>query len=281
MTVYPCGKINLGLNVVSKRPDGYHNLETVFYPIGVYDELTITVDENETRHQTCTLNVEGLNIEGPAQNNLVVRAYNLLAEQHTLPAVKVNLKKNIPMQAGLGGGSSDCAYMIRALNEMFNLRLGNSDMQSLASRLGADCAFFIDPVPSYAEGIGDKIKPIAIDLSEYTIAIIKPDVSISTKEAYENIHPKRPQAHCLDIIKRPIEEWKDTLVNDFEESVMTKLPMIGNLKQRLYDTGAIYAAMSGSGSSLFAIYKEAPTSLETEFEECRTIITKNTISKFN
>lgn len=270
--MHPCAKINLGLNVVNKRPDGYHDLQTVFYPIGLLDELTITETTAVVQSQRCSLEASGLQVECNPQDNLVVRAYNLLAETYQLPNVNVKLTKRIPMQAGLGGGSADCAYMITALNTLFRLGMQTAEMQSLAAKLGADCSFFINSTPAYAEGIGDKLHPIQLDLSRYQLAIVKPPVAISTKEAYANVTPKLPKECCLDTIKRPVADWKSTLVNDFEHSVGAKYPVIGAIKQKLYHMGAVYAAMSGSGSALFGLFADEPKSLNSEFSGCFTAV---------
>lgn len=272
MTVYPCAKINIGLNIVSKRPDGYHDLQTVFCPVGIFDELTITETGRVGQTHHCMLQADGLQIEGSPQKNLVVQAYNLLSEIYKLPAVSVKLVKRIPMQAGLGGGSADCAYMIRALNKMFGLGMQMPEMQAVAARLGADCAFFINPAPSYAEGIGDKLQPVPLDLNGYKIAIVKPPVAISTKAAFANITPKKPKECCLETIKRPVETWKHFLVNDFEQSISVEYPVIGDIKQKLYGLGALYAAMSGSGSALFGIFSDEPKTLSKEFEDCFTAV---------
>lgn len=272
MTVYPCAKINLGLNVVNRRSDGYHDLQTVFYPIGIHDELSITEVARQAQDEFCSLHVEGMSIDGDVRKNLVVRAYNLLAEHYELPPVSVRLVKRIPMQAGMGGGSSDCAYMITALNDMFGLGMDVQEMRAHAARLGADCAFFITPVPSYAEGIGEKLMPVQLDLSRYKIAIVKPPVAISTKEAFANITPRRPEACCRDIVSRPVEEWRDVLVNDFERGLLPSYSVIGDIKNRLYGLGAVYAAMSGSGSAFFGIFNEAPHNLGAVFEDCFTSV---------
>ncbi|MCD8291920.1 MAG: 4-(cytidine 5'-diphospho)-2-C-methyl-D-erythritol kinase [Prevotella sp.] len=275
MTDYPCAKINLGLNVVNKRTDGYHDLETVFYPVNINDVLSINVpDDNIATEFPCSLSINGLNIEGNTQDNLVVKAYNLLKNRFSsLPNVNMVLTKNIPSQAGMGGGSSDCAFTIRILNKLFNLNLSIPEMQQLAASLGADCAFFINPVPSYATGIGDCLIPVDVDLSNYTIAIVKPPIAISTKEAFSHVTPKRPVKCCRNIVMQPVETWKEELINDFEQSVMFSHPEIEEIKQKLYSLGAIYAAMSGSGSAIFGIFRTPPTNLASAFPHCFTAIT--------
>lgn len=274
MISYPCAKINLGLNVVCKRDDGYHDLETVFYPVRLTDEIRIKeCGTDEKCKYPCTLNIEGISIAGDLQDNLIVKAYNLLKENYAaLPEISVSLKKNIPTQAGMGGGSSDGAYMIRMLNDMFSLNISVNDMRQLASKLGADCPFFINPIPSYAEGKGEKLVPVTVDLSRYFLAIVKPPLSISTKEAFLMITPHRPMKNCRDIVMQPIETWKDELVNDFEQSVGKVHPEIADIKHKLYDMGALYAAMSGSGSALFGIFKDKPKNLSFLFDKCFTAV---------
>jgi 4-diphosphocytidyl-2-C-methyl-D-erythritol kinase len=252
----PCAKINLGLNIVSKRSDGYHNLETVFYPIPFHDQLNVTVVDgtlNNGKHYD--LNIKGITIEGDDSKNLVVMAYMAIRENFNLPDIHILLDKNIPTGAGMGGGSSDCAYMIKLLNEMFSLGINNKEMNKYAASLGADCPFFIKPEPTYATGIGDILIPICLDLSDYYIAIIKPDIHISTAEAFRNIKPKLPLKPIKEIISQPINTWKEELINDFESGIIKDHPEIGRIKEHLYDMGAVYAAMSGSGSSVFGIFR--------------------------
>ena len=267
MITFPIAKINLGLNVVERRPDGYHNLQTVFYPVPISDALEVTtMDPQFPSPYDCDLKVTNISIEGNEQRNLVVRAYQLLKQDFPLlPRLHAHLHKCIPTQAGMGGGSSDCAFMIRLLNEQFHLELTDQQMIDYAARLGADCAFFILSRPAYAEGIGEQLQPVALDLSNYWIAVVRPDIPVPTKEAFSLIHPHYPEKNCRDVIMQPIKTWRHDLVNDFEQSVFALHPEIGAVKQRLYDLGAIYAAMSGSGSALFGIFKEKPT-LDTEFE---------------
>lgn len=275
MIEYPCAKINLGLNVVSKRHDGYHNLETVFYPVNIVDKLCIEEQPHteDNNIPACLLSVDGMNIEGNNQDNLVVKAYNLLKSHFpTLPNISVKLTKNIPTQAGMGGGSSDCAYTITTLNRMFNLNMSITDMQELAAELGADCAFFVNPQPSFATGIGEKLTPVDIDLNKYTLVIVKPPLKISTKEAFSKISPKNPVKCCIDIIKQPIETWKNELINDFEQSVFSLYPEAAGIKQTLYDMGATYASMSGSGSAFFGIFTHKPKGVEEAFNNHLTFI---------
>ena len=270
MITFPCAKINLGLNIVSKRPDGYHNLETVFYPIPLTDALEIKyMDEKFPSESPCDLKITGNDIDCNEEDNLVIKAYQLLAADFQLPRVHAHLVKRIPTQAGLGGGSSDAAYMIRLLDERFRLNIGIPEMERYAAKLGADCAFFITADPSYAEGIGDVLMPVDVPgagLGGYYLAVVKPSVAVSTRDAYATIVPKTPAKCCRDIVRQPIETWKDELVNDFEAPIFAMHPELAAIKQNLYDAGAVYAAMSGSGSALFGIFREQPTGLEKEFE---------------
>ena len=267
MINFPIAKINLGLNVVSKRDDGYHNLETVFYPVPIKDALEVfPMEDGFPSDVRCDLKVTNLFIDGDEQKNLVVKAYNMIAQDYELPRVHVHLYKHIPTQAGMGGGSSNCAYMIRLLNEMFSLGMSDEKMIGYAARLGADCAFFIKAQPAYAEGIGEKLQPISIDLSGCKMLVVRPNIPVSTKEAFSLITPQVPKKNCLDIVRQPIETWKDELVNDFERSVFAIHPEIGRLKEMMYEQGAVYAAMSGSGSSVFGLFSDTPD--EKSFVVC-------------
>ena len=267
MISFPIAKINLGLNVVEKRPDGYHNLQTVFYPVPIKDALEVHVmGEAFPSDYDCDLKVTNITIEGDEQRNLVVRAYQLLKQDFpTLPRIHSHLWKGIPTQAGMGGGSSDCAYMMLLLNQQFQLGLTDEQLIEYAAKLGADCAFFILSRPCYAEGIGEKLQPIDLSLSGYYIAVVRPDIPVPTKEAFSRIRPHYPAQNCRETVMQPVETWRDTLINDFEESVFALHPEIGNIKQQLYDMGATYAAMSGSGSALFGLFKKQPDSLSQEF----------------
>ncbi len=272
MITFPIAKINLGLNVVERRQDGYHNLQTVFYPVQIKDALEVQkMDSGFPSDFDCDLKVTNIIIDGDEQKNLVVRAYNLLKTDFpTLPRMHAHLWKGIPTQAGMGGGSSDCAYMIKVINDLAELRLSEEQMIAYAAQLGADCAFFIKSKPCYAEGIGEKMQQIDLDLSEWYIAVVRPDIPVSTKEAFSRIKPHYPEVNCKETVLRPVETWKDTLVNDFEESVFTLYPEIGKIKDQLYKMGATYAAMSGSGSALFGLFKEKPLLLVEHFPDMFT-----------
>lgn len=270
MITHPIAKINLGLNVVEKRPDGYHNLQTVFYPVPISDTLEVNVaPENPLNTDDavdCELSLTGIEVLGDLQQNLVVRAYHLLKQDFpTLPRITARLDKCIPTQAGMGGGSSDCAYMIRLLNDLFALGLSDERMIAYAARLGADCPFFILSRPCYGEGIGEQLQPISLDLSGWYLAVVRPDIPVSTREAFTFIRPHYPAVNCRDVVMQPVETWRGALTNDFEESVFKLHPEIGAVKDRLYELGAAYAAMSGSGSALFGLFRNRPDGLTREF----------------
>ena len=267
MLSYPCCKINLGLNVVAKRPDGYHDLETVFMAVPVTDVLEVEITQEGLITQGgLSLLCKNEELSGcDPEKNLVMRAYRLLEKDFKLPAVSITLTKQIPSQAGMGGGSSDGAFMITMLNELCNLHLTEQQMEQYAARLGADCAFFINPEqPRYATGIGEILSDfddslLMQQLKGKHLLLIKPDVAVSTKEAYAGITPKKPRYNCREVIETlPMKEWKDKLTNDFEDSIFPKLPVLREVKEQMYEDGAVYAAMSGSGSTLFAFYEQEP-----------------------
>lgn len=280
MIDFPCAKINLGLNITEKRADGYHNLETVFFPIPICDALEIkTMDERFPSNVACDLKVTGNNVCCNENDNLIVKAYNMIAADFDIPRVHAHLYKNIPSEAGLGGGSSDAAYMIRLLDQRFRINIGNAEMEKYAARLGADCPFFITAEPSYAEGIGEILSPVNItdnNLEGYSLVVVKPQIAVSTKEAFSSITPRKPLMCCREIVAQPIETWKDALCNDFEESVFGIYPQLNDIKNRIYTLGAAYAQMSGSGSSLFGIFKSdvGEQSIKNEFADCRTFVIK-------
>lgn len=262
LTTRPNSKINLGLRVVSRRPDGYHNLETVFYPIPLQDELTVETAQDDE------IIVEGIPVEGNPMNNLVMRVLHLLREEgHLIPSIRVILKKNIPSGAGLGGGSSDAAFMMKMLNEMFSLGLTIEKMEQLVSRLGADCAVFIQNKPVFAEGIGNLFTPIHLSLKGWHLVLIKPDDFISTKEAYALIEPKRPNTSLIQLVNEDVRLWNGLILNDFETSVFPHHPKVKEIRDELYNMGAVYAAMSGSGSSVFGLFTNQ-IALGDKFQEC-------------
>ena len=255
MITFPNAKINLGLNIIRKRPDGYHDLETVFYPVSLEDALEITVPKGNTEAKY-SLQQAGTPIAGNAEDNLVVKAYRLLDQDYDLPPVDIHLLKHIPSGAGLGGGSSDAAFMLKMLNKQFSLQLSDRQLETYAARLGADCAFFIKNQPAFAEGIGNVFAPISLSLKGYRICIVKPDIFVSTRDAFAKITPQYPSVSLKEIIKLPVEEWKGQMTNDFEESIFPQFPVIREIKQEMYRQGATFALMSGSGSSVYGLFKE-------------------------
>lgn len=252
MITFPNAKINLGLNITEKRPDGYHNLETIFYPIPLEDALEACPRKEGLG--SYSLSQSGLSIEGDAENNLVVKAYKLLDETYHLPPVDIYLHKHIPSGAGLGGGSADAAFMLKLLNRMCSLNLTDDQLEAYAARLGADCAFFIRNQPTYAEGIGNIFSPVKLSLAGWQLLLVKPDIFVSTRDAFARIRPRRPERNLRDLISQPVESWKDYMINDFEESVFPQFPAIGDIKTELYRLGAVYASMSGSGSSVYGLF---------------------------
>lgn len=272
MITFPCCKINLGLNVVGVRPDGYHNIETVFYPIPLTDVLEIKkMDERFPCDGDCDVKVSGNYSAGDDKDNLVVKAYNLIAADFDVPRIHAHLYKRIPVGAGLGGGSSDGAYMIKLLDERFRLNMGNAEMERYAAKLGADCPFFISAEPSYATGIGDELEPADDEdgnLNGYTVVIVKPDIVVSTAEAYKVIKPAVPKLNCRAVVRQPIETWRNDLSNDFEVPVFNQHPELKDIKDKLYSLGAVYAQMSGSGAALYGIFESEPEGIKKEFPSC-------------
>lgn len=254
MITYPNAKINIGLNITERRPDGYHNIESVFYPINLQDAVEIKTIEGEEPQGGYKLKVSGTILDGTPDDNLVVKAYQLLRKDFNFPAQKIHLYKHIPVGAGLGGGSSDAAAIIKMLNEKFALGLTSEQMQHYAVQIGADCPFFINNTPVFATGIGNIFTPIELSLHGKTIILVKPDIFVSTRDAYALVKPSPAAIPLTEAIKQPISEWKQIITNDFEKSVFAKYPEIAAIKDKLYDMGALYASMSGSGSAVYGIF---------------------------
>lgn len=250
MILFPNAKINIGLNITGKRSDGYHDIVTLFYPVPWRDILEI-VPAKSTK---TTLTVTGRHVDCPPEKNLVIKAYNALNDIIPLPPVDIHLHKIIPDGAGLGGGSADASFTLKGLNRMFELGLSDDTLAGTAAKLGADCAFFIYNRPRIARGIGNIFSDIDIDLSMYTIAIVKPSDGVSTAQAYSGVHPSMPAIPLEDTLKDDISKWKDTIYNDFEKSVFPLRPEIEAAKKTLYDMGAVYASMTGSGASVYGIF---------------------------
>lgn len=251
MISFPNAKINLGLNIVSKREDGYHNIESCFYPIPWRDSLEVIEAASFAFHSY------GLEIPGDASSNLCVKAYELLKADFDIPPVEIHLLKNIPMGAGLGGGSADGAFTLKMLNELFDLQLSNLKLETYALQLGSDCPFFIENQPAIARRRGGNLESIDLDLSRYYLAIYNPAIHISTKEAYAGVKPHQPTTAISEFIKTPVNQWRDTLENDFEASIFPNHPEIAQLKKEMYEAGAIYASMTGSGSTVYGVFEEA------------------------
>jgi 4-diphosphocytidyl-2-C-methyl-D-erythritol kinase len=267
MIQFPNCKINLGLNIISRRPDGFHNLETVFYPVSLHEAFEIMPAPDHV----FDFQSSGLDIPGDPGQNLCVRAYRLLKADFGLPEVKMHLHKVIPMGSGLGGGSSDGACTLKLLNELFTLSLTGEKLREYARRLGSDCAFFIDNQPCFASEKGDQMEPCGIDLSGYFLAIIIPRVHVSTAEAYGKVVPAKPLRGLKELILLPLEEWKGLIVNDFELSVFEKHPEIESIKLKLYSSGAVYSSLSGSGSAVYGIFVSLPDLSGFEDCSCRVI----------
>jgi 4-diphosphocytidyl-2-C-methyl-D-erythritol kinase len=270
MIRFPNAKINLGLRVVEKRPDGYHNLETAFFPIGLCDALELVTPEHPASTAACSLEVVGLNgaiWSESAEENIVSKAYRLLAASYPIAPVTAYLKKGIPTGAGLGGGSSDGAFMVKMLSERNGLGLPNDELMRISAQIGADCAFFIENNPIFAKGIGNEFEPIDLCLNGWFLVLVKPEVHVSTAEAYALVRPARPDRSLKECLRLPLEQWRDTVVNDFEPSVFHKYPEIAAIKDRLYAEGAVYAAMSGSGSSVYGLFAH-PVDLRAVFPDC-------------
>lgn len=258
----PNAKINLGLNIVERRPDGYHNIETIFYPIPLCDELSVEEADDETED---ILIIKGIPVAGELKDNLVMKVVNQLRQDYDIPHLHIELRKNIPSGAGLGGGSSDAAFMMKMLNDKFKLMMTEEEMMRRVSVLGADCAFFIKNKPTVARGIGNEFNHTTVSLKGWWIVLVKPNDFVSTREAYSKVHPHQPEHTIEDTIDLPVSSWKSLLKNDFEESVFPQHPTIANIKHTLYQLGAEYAAMSGSGSSVFGLFTKEPKDLEELF----------------
>lgn len=257
MVQFPNCKINLGLRVTKKRPDGYHNIETVFYPIQLKDALEIIPS---TQQQ---FEVSGLEVTGKSEDNLCLKAFQLLKKDFPqLPALKIHLHKAIPMGAGLGGGSSDGAFMLKMINEKFNLQLSEAALIDYALQLGSDCPFFIINKPCFATGRGENLEPVEVNLSVYKIVIVNPGIHVSTKEAFTKLTPEIPAKSIKEIVAQPVESWREELSNDFEKPVFDLYPAIKKIKDETYAAGAIYASMTGTGSTVFGIFTK---SFEPEF----------------
>ncbi|MBR1732414.1 MAG: 4-(cytidine 5'-diphospho)-2-C-methyl-D-erythritol kinase [Alloprevotella sp.] len=267
MLTNPCAKINIGLHVTERRADGFHNIETVFYPIPLTDNLEVRELRNSA--EPYLLQVAGNALEGSPADNLVVRALEELRPDFPqIPPLDIYLYKRIPAGAGLGGGSSDAAAMLCLLNEMLRLGMDNADMERRAARLGADCPFFIPGKPAYATGIGDELSPLPLSLHGWILVLVKPAESVSTAQAYAGITPRHHTLNLREAVGRPVEEWRNSVINDFEASVFPRYPRIAAIKETLYDMGAAYAAMSGSGSCVYGLFRHRQPNATDIFPDC-------------
>lgn len=260
MLAFPNAKINLGLLITEKRPDGFHNLQSCFYPVEWTDVLEVVPSTD------FMFTSSGLAIPGDAQMNLCVRAYNLLKTDFDLPPVHLHLHKIVPIGAGLGGGSADAAFTLKLLDAYFKLEITTHKLEEYARQLGSDCAFFVQNQPMYCVEKGDVFEEVDLDLRGYYIVLVYPNLAISTAEAYANVRPRMPQKSLRDYIQQPIDEWRDTVHNDFEDSLFPRYPLLKQLKQQFYELGAVYASMSGSGSTVYGIFN-APPALSNQFAD--------------
>ncbi|MBE0638170.1 MAG: 4-(cytidine 5'-diphospho)-2-C-methyl-D-erythritol kinase [Bacteroidales bacterium] len=261
MVLFPNAKINLGLQVTQKRSDGFHNIETIFYPVPLCDALELVVAGDKKFEFSSS----GIEIPGNKEDNLCIKAWRMLEKDFSLPPVKIHLHKTVPIGAGLGGGSSDGAFMIKLISRVFSLELSTGTMEEYARQLGSDCPFFIQNQPVFAYGKGDQFEKLSLDLSGYLMIIVKPDVYISTMDAYAAIKPSTAEVQLPVVISNSIHQWRHHLSNDFEQPVFEKFPSIQHIKSQFYNYGAIYAQMSGSGSAVYGIF-EKETNLKKHFQ---------------
>ena len=258
---FPNAKINIGLDIIRRRADGYHDISTLFYPINITDAMEIMPSDK------FIFDNRGIKIDCEIEKNLCYKAYKMLKDDFDLPPVKFVLYKHIPFGSGLGAGSSDAAFTIKMLNDMFSLKLSVKQMVAYASRLGADCAFFIHNRPMLAEGTGNLLHETELNLSGKTLVLVLPPISVNTAKAYSQCKPEEPLYRLKDSIKLPIEQWKDCIKNDFEPTVFAENPLLAEIKQKLYESGAIFAQMSGSGSTMYGIFDTKP---QLDFAGCKT-----------
>lgn len=252
MISFPNCKINLGLNVISKRDDGYHEISSVMYPVEILDILEV-IKSDELKFTS-----SGLDIPGDVDSNLCIKAFKILQREYDIAPVHIHLYKNIPMGAGLGGGSSDGAYALKLINDLFELNISIEQLKVYAAELGSDCAFFIEKFPQLASGRGEVLEPFNVTLNGKIIVLINDGTHISTQEAYSNVTPKQPVKNIQEVLNLPISKWKNTLINDFEEGAFKNHPQLKGYVEKLYQSGAEYAAMTGSGSTIYGLFAERP-----------------------
>lgn len=266
MVTFPNAKINIGLNITSRREDGYHNIETIMIPIPWRDILEIV----PAKGKESTLTITGRQVNCPTEKNLVMKAFRAMESRFNLPSVDMFLHKVIPDGAGLGGGSADAAFAITCLNQLFELNASNAELAEIGTTIGADCPFFIYNTPMFAQGIGTEFSKISLDLSGYKILVVKPQVSVPTAQAYAGVTPSTPKHILTQSIATPIEHWHNTIKNDFEHSIFPLHPIVAEIKRQIIKLGADYASMSGSGSAVYGIFKGDKLSAETipAFNQC-------------
>ena len=250
MILYPNAKINLGLNILSKRDDGFHNLISVFYPVYNYFDILEIIPAKKFLFTSSGLNI-------PGKTNLCEKAYALMSSKYNVDPIHVHLHKNIPIGSGLGGGSSDASFLLKGINQLFNLNIDNNILQNISLEIGADCPFFIQNKVKLVSGIGDVMNDIDLDLSEYEIRIINTGIHISTKDAFSEIFCDETNNSLHNLASLPIEKWKDSITNDFEKNIFKLYPKIKESKKKLYDSGAIYSSMTGTGSAVYGVFKKS------------------------
>ena len=266
MICFPNAKINLGLHVVNKRDDGFHNIETVLYPLMFCDMLEmvrseVTEQKSKNNEGKVEFDTDGLKVDGESKDNLIIKAFDLLDKDFNLASIKCFLYKKIPMGAGLGGGSADAAFAVKLINDVFDLKMDIAEMRNYAAQLGSDCAFFIENKPAYVFGKGNELENFPVDLSKYFVTLLNPGVHSSTKLAYKKVQTRGTfdeSTSLKKLLQQPIAEWKHCIENDFERSVFEAIPALPKIKHQLYDCGALYASMSGSGSAMFGIFDHQP-----------------------
>ena len=257
MVTFPRAKINIGLRITGKRQNGFHDIETLFCPLPLCDALEFVVAEDQKKGDILT--VTGIDTGGETQDNLVMKAVKMLREKHRFPSLNMHLHKAIPAGAGLGGGSSDAAFILKGINRCYGLKLDDNTLKALALELGSDCPFFIDCTPAFATGRGEILVPCETQLLRNNyIMLLNPGIGVNTKEAYENCHPSKPSSSLSSLFYRPTATWKDHITNDFEQYAFVLHPRIKMLKEELYSAGALFSLMSGSGSSVFGIFTKRP-----------------------
>jgi 4-diphosphocytidyl-2-C-methyl-D-erythritol kinase len=266
MILFPNAKINIGLNIVEKRPDNFHNIQSIFYPVQLKDALEV-IENKEKNAPSVVFTSSGIPIPGDSSDNLCCKAYQLIQADYPLPPVRVHLHKHIPIGAGLGGGSADAAFFIKLIKELFDLNISWGEMHHYARALGSDCSFFISNKPVFAEGRGDEYESIALDLRSFYLVLVYPSIAVNTAMAYKQVTPARPKRSLEeDILNLPVEQWKEVIHNDFEKPIFHLHPSLKKIKETLYEKGAVYASMSGSGSSIYGLFRE-PTALKDLFPE--------------